>query len=75
MRVATQAYRIRYGIRMFVKFSPDEGHSCLMIRLSRTRRNDSVLKHEFTLPLSQLYASDVPVLKRIFRGHSVGCIC
>jgi len=34
--------RIRYGVPIFVTFSPDEAHNLLMIRLSRTRRNDTV---------------------------------
>ena len=45
MRFITQAYRIRYGIAIFVILSPDESHILLMIRLSRTRRNDPVWKH------------------------------
>ena len=42
MRFDTHANRIRYGVPIFVTFSPDEAHSLLMIRLSRTRRNDPV---------------------------------
>jgi hypothetical protein len=42
MRFNTHAYRIRYGVPIFVTFSPDEAHNMLMIRLSRTRRNDNV---------------------------------
>ena len=46
MRYITQAYRIRYGTAIFVTFSPDETHNLLMIRLSRTRRNDPVWNNE-----------------------------
>ena len=46
MRFITQAYRIRYGTAIFVTFSPDETHNLLMVRLSRTRRNDPVWEHE-----------------------------
>ena len=42
MRFNTNAMRIRYGVPIFVTFSPDEAHNLLMIRLSRTRRNDPV---------------------------------
>ena len=42
MRFDANAMRIRYGGPIFVTFSPDEAHSLLMIRLSRTRRNDPV---------------------------------
>ena len=40
MRFDIQGYRIRYVVPIFVTFSPDEAHNMLMIRLSRTRRND-----------------------------------
>ena len=62
MRFATQAYRIRYGMPMFITFSPDEGHSLLRIRLSRTRRNDPVMENKITNSLSHLYASGMPDL-------------
>ena len=42
MRFDTHAYRIRYGVPIFVTFTPDEAHNSLMLRLSRTRRNDPV---------------------------------
>ena len=42
MRFDTHANRIRYGVPIFVTFSPDEAHNLLMIRLSRTRRKDLV---------------------------------
>ena len=42
MRFDTNAFRVRYGVPIFVTFSPDESHSLLMLRLSRTRRNDSI---------------------------------
>ena len=42
MRFETNALRVRYGVPIFVTFSPDEGHSLLMVRLSRTRRRDPV---------------------------------
>ena len=51
MRFATQAYRIRYGNAIFVTFSPDESHNLLMIRLSRTRRNDPVWQSRTAGPL------------------------
>ena len=43
MRFDTNALRVKYGVPIFVTFSPDEKHSLLMIRLSRTRRKDPVL--------------------------------
>ena len=46
MRFDTNALRVRYGVPIFVTFSPDEKHNLLMIRLSRTRKNDPVLLHD-----------------------------
>ena len=43
MRFDTNALRVRYGVPIFVTFSPDEAHNLLMVRLSRTRRSDPVL--------------------------------
>ena len=43
MRFDTTALRVKYGVPIFVTFSPDEKHNLLMIRLSRTRRKDPVL--------------------------------
>ena len=42
MRFDTNANRIRYGVPIFVIFTPDEAHNCLMLRLSRCRQNDPV---------------------------------
>ena len=42
MRFDLQAYRVRYGVPLFVTFSPDEPNNVLMLRLSRTRRKDPV---------------------------------
>ena len=42
MRYETNAHRQRYGLPIFVTFSPDEAHNLLMIRFSRTRINDPV---------------------------------
>ena len=42
MRFDTNANRIRYGVPIFVTFTPDEAHNCLMLRLSRCRQNEPV---------------------------------
>ncbi|CAK0868048.1 unnamed protein product [Prorocentrum cordatum] len=44
MRFETNALRVRCGVPIFVTFSPDEGHNLLVVRLSRTRRQDPVHK-------------------------------
>ena len=46
MRFDTNALRVKYGVPIFVTFSPDEKHNLLMIRLSRTRKKDPVLLHD-----------------------------
>ena len=46
MRFNTNAMRVRYGVPIFVTFSPDEAHNLWMVRLSRTRRNDPVFAEE-----------------------------
>ena len=46
MRFDTNALRVRYGVPIFVTFSPDEKHNLLMLRLSRTRSKDPVLLND-----------------------------
>ena len=43
MRFDTHALRVKYGVSIFVTYSPGEAHNLLMVRLSRTRRSDPVL--------------------------------
>ena len=43
MRSDTHALRVKYGVSIFITYSPDEAHNLLMVRLSRTRRSDPVL--------------------------------
>ena len=40
MRFDTHAGRIRRGVPLFITWSPDEKHNVMMLRLSRTRKND-----------------------------------
>eukprot|EP00438_Fugacium_kawagutii_P006753 Skav200266 [mRNA] locus=scaffold4437:38715:48406:+ [translate_table: standard] len=42
MRFEIQAMRIRYGVPLFVTFTPDESHQLLFVRLARVRANDPV---------------------------------
>ena len=59
MIFAIQAYRIRYGTPIVVTVSLDDSYTLLMIRLSRTRRNDPVMTHKITKPLSHSFASEM----------------
>ena len=40
MRHDIEAMRVRYGLPIFVTFSPDEAHQLLFVRLCRTRQSD-----------------------------------
>ena len=42
MRFDTYAHRVRYGVSIFVTYTPDEAHNMIMLRLSRPRINDPV---------------------------------
>ena len=55
MWFATQAFRVSYGTPIFRISSQDESRNLLMIRLSRTGRNDLVMKQVHTAILSFLY--------------------
>ena len=60
MRCQTHAFRIKYGTPLFITFSPDESHNVLMLRLSRTRRNDPVFQHSTAKTLQHVCGADVP---------------
>ena len=42
MRFDTHANRVRYGVSIFVTYTPNEAQNMVMLRLSRTRLNDPV---------------------------------
>ncbi|CAJ1356044.1 unnamed protein product, partial [Effrenium voratum] len=42
MRFEIQAMRIRYGVPLFVTFSPDEAHQLVYVRMARVRETDPV---------------------------------
>ena len=62
MRFDIHALRVRYGIPIFVTFSPDESHSILMVRLSRTRRNYPVFQSKVAQGLQNFCGADAPKL-------------
>ena len=62
MRFATQAYRIKYGTPIFVTFSPDESQSLLMVRMSRTRRNDPVFLSTLSSKAKHFAGANAPDL-------------
>ena len=63
MRFETQALRILYGVPVFVTFSPDESHTLLMIRFSRTRTNDPFFKSDRVKAFRPYYSQTLPDLK------------
>ena len=46
MRQQTHAYRIAYGLSLFVTFSPSEKDSALMVRMARARKNDPAIAQD-----------------------------
>ena len=60
MRFQTQAFRIKYGRPLFITFSPDESHNVLMLRFSRTRRNDPVFESSTGKDLQHVCSADAP---------------
>ena len=71
MRFEIQAYRIRYGVPIFVTFSPDEAHNMLMVRLSRTRRKDPVFSNGRDEVGKKLSGRGVPKLSKVREGEDV----
>jgi hypothetical protein len=67
MRFDTHANRVRYGVPIFVTFSPDEAHNLLMVRLSRVRRKDPVLRGEKTAQVNAIAVVMRPVSRKIQR--------
>ncbi len=69
MRFDINALRVKYGVPIFVTFSPDEKHNLLMIRLSRTRKKDPVLLNDAAASL--FGCRDAPRLGRAkYTQHS-----
>ena len=60
MRFQTQGFRIKYGTPLFITFSPDESHNVLMVRFSRTRRNDPVFFSTVAKDLKHACDKDTP---------------
>ena len=62
MRFDMTAMRVKYGLTIFVTFSPDEKNDLLLLRMSRTRRKDPVLLEDI---VAQKYCTrDMPKLGR-----------
>ena len=62
MRYDTHAFRIAYGVPLFVTFSPDEKHNLIMIRLSRSRRRDPAVNIEGAEFMKRMGEIDQPEL-------------
>ena len=63
MRFDLQGYRVRYGVPIFVTFSPDEPNNVLMLRLSRTRRKDPVFADGRDVVGAQVASRHFPTLR------------
>lgn len=59
MRHQTHAYRVNYGLALFVTFSPSERDACIMLRMARARQGDPAIRND---PAKELYARGKPEL-------------
>ena len=64
MRFAIHGYRVKYGVPLFVTFSPDEAHNLVMVRLSRTRKLDPVLTEGRDIVGKYLCGRGVPSIEK-----------
>ena len=64
MRFDTNALRVKYGVPIFVTFSPDEKHNLLMIRLSRMPR--ALTRAVFTAVTRTAFLQLGPTAYRVF---------
>ena len=71
MRFDTHAMRVRYGVPIFVTFTPDEGHNLIMIRLSRTRRKDPALDGDESGLGRAIFGSREPPVARALQDDAV----
>lgn len=59
MRHQTHAYRVLFGLSVFITFSPSERDSCLMLRMVRARRGDPAIHDD---PFKAFYDRNKPDL-------------
>ena len=64
MRFDTHANRVRYGVSIFVTYTPNEAQNMVMLRLSRTRLNDPVFAEGHDAPGKSLCGIRQPPLGR-----------
>ena len=78
MRFETHAFRIAYGVPIFVTFTPDESHNLLMLRFSRVRQNDPLFGNNGDKPAQDMsglwcpkLSTDVPSRDDVIVGLPV----
>ena len=59
MRHQTHAYRVNYGLALFVTFSPSERDTCIMLRMARARQGDPAIRED---ACKELYMRGKPEL-------------
>lgn len=59
MRHQTHAFRVNYGLALFVTFSPSERDTCIMLRMARARQSDPAIVSD---PCKAFYKRDKPEL-------------
>ena len=62
MRYDTHAFRIAHGVPLFVTLFPDEKHNLLMVRFSRSRRNDPAVNVQGAEIMKKMGQIDQPSL-------------
>ena len=72
MRFNTQALRILFGLHVVVTFSPDEGHNLLMVRVARTRANDTCVSNDSFEKENTIYGVDLPNVKQSDDDVTIG---
>ena len=71
MRFDTHANRVRYGVSIFVTYTPNEAQNMVMLRVSRTRRNDPVFAEGHDAPGQSLCGRRQPPLGRELDDEAV----
>ena len=71
MRFDTHVNRVRYGVSIFVTYTPNEAQNMVMLRLSRTRLNDPVFAEGHDAPGKSLCGRRQPPLGRELNDNVV----
>ena len=71
MRHQTHAYRVKYGLSVFITFSPSEKDTAIMLRMARARQSDPAIADDAD---KSFYGRSKPELDVDFCRLSVECL-